>query len=175
MTYTFFNSETSPFSQWYRVSFLVDRATGRAAHRHDGYSGAMYNCAEQWMMHSKAMLFNDHATATKILLSDHPREQKALGRKVKGFNETVWRQRREVIVHTGNREKFTQNPELLELLLATQGTTLVEASPHDRVWGIGLEESDPRAQHPSKWQGQNLLGKMLTRLRNELLLEDKSK
>jgi len=153
--FTFFFTEASPFSQWYRCSFTVE--------------GRPFGCAEQFMMHGKALLFGDATTAAKILAADHPREHKALGRKVKPFDDATWRREREAIVLAGNRAKFTQNPALRELLLATAGTTLVEASPYDRVWGIGLAESDPRAKDPAQWRGQNLLGKVLTRLRDELL------
>lgn len=153
--FTFFFTEASPFSQWYRCSFTVE--------------GRPFGCAEQFMMHGKALLFGDAGTAAKILAAEHPREHKALGRKVKPFDDAVWRREREAIVLAGNRAKFTQNPALRELLLATAGTTLVEASPYDRVWGIGLAESDPRAKDPAQWRGQNLLGKVLTRLRDELL------
>jgi ribA/ribD-fused uncharacterized protein len=153
--FTFFFTEASPFSQWHRCAFTSD---DRA-----------FNCAEQFMMHGKALLFGDAAIAAKILAADHPREHKALGRKVKSFDDAVWRREREGIVRAGNRAKFTQNPELLETLLATAGTTLVEASPYDRIWGIGLAASDPRAQDPETWRGQNLLGKILTSLRDELI------
>jgi ribA/ribD-fused uncharacterized protein len=153
--YTFFFTEASPFSQWYRCAFLAD--------------GQAFNCAEQYMMHGKAMLFGDGDTALEILAADHPRQHKALGRKVKGFDDGIWRREREGIVRAGNHAKFTQNPELRELLLATRGTTLVEASPYDRIWGIGLAASDPRAQDARQWKGQNLLGKILTALRDELL------
>jgi ribA/ribD-fused uncharacterized protein len=153
--YTFFFTEASPFSQWYPCTFAA--------------GGNAFRCAEQYMMHGKALLFGDHAVAAELLAASHPREHKALGRKVKGFDDVVWRREREAIVHAGNHAKFTQNPELLELLLATQGTTLVEASPYDKIWGIGLAASDPRAQDAAQWKGQNLLGKILTALRDELL------
>ena len=153
--FTFFFTEASPFSQWYRSDFTV--------------SGTTFHCAEQFMMHGKARLFEDAETAAAILAADHPRQHKALGRKVKRFDDAVWRREREDIVLTGNRAKFTQRPDLLALLLATRGTTLVEASPYDRIWGIGLSASDPRAQDAATWRGQNLLGKILTRLRDELL------
>jgi ribA/ribD-fused uncharacterized protein len=152
--YTFFFTESSPFSQWYRCSFSVDAIT--------------FNCAEQFMMHGKAKLFDDADTAAKILAADHPRDHKALGRKVKDFDDAAWKRAREAIVLDGNRAKFTQNPELREALLATRGTTLVEASPYDKIWGIGLAATDPRAQDPTQWKGQNLLGQILTRLRDEL-------
>jgi ribA/ribD-fused uncharacterized protein len=153
--YTFFFTEASPFSQWYRCSFSVD--------------GQVFNCAEQYMMYGKALLFGDGEVAREILAADHPRQHKALGRKVKGFDDAIWRRERERIVLAGNRAKFTQSAELRELLLATRGTTLVEASPYDRIWGIGLAASDPRAQDAAQWKGQNLLGKILTALRDELL------
>lgn len=152
--FTFFFTEASPFSQWYRCSFTVD--------------GKAFTCAEQFMMHGKAMLFGDTGVAAKILAADHPRDHKALGRKVKPFDDATWRREREAIVLAGNRAKFGQNPALRELLLATAGTTLVEASPYDRIWGIGLAATDPRAQDPNTWRGQNLLGAILTKLRDEL-------
>lgn len=152
--FTFFFTEASPFSQWYRSAFTVD--------------GVAFNCAEQFMMHGKARLFDDAETAQLILAADHPRDHKALGRKVKRFDGAVWNREREAIVLAGNRAKFTQDPALLAQLLATRGTTLVEASPYDRIWGIGLSATDPKAQDPATWRGQNLLGKILTRLRDEL-------
>jgi ribA/ribD-fused uncharacterized protein len=154
-SYTFFFTEASPFSQWYRCRF------------EDG--GHTFGCAEQFMMHGKAVLFGDAEMAAEILAADHPRQHKALGRKVRGFDEHIWRKQREAIVMAGSRAKFTQNEELRALLVATAGTTLVEASPYDRIWGIGLGAKDPRAQDPAQWRGQNLLGVILTRLRDELL------
>ncbi len=155
--FTFFFTDASPFSQWYRCAFTVD--------------GQAFGCAEQFMMHGKAMLFGDAKTAAAILAADHPRDHKALGRKVTPFDDATWKGARERIVKTGNRAKFTQNAELRALLVATRGTTLVEASPYDRIWGIGLAATDPRAQDPATWRGQNLLGKILTDLRDELLAE----
>ena len=153
--YTFFFTEESPFSQWYACSFRAAELT--------------FNCAEQYMMHGKAMLFGDAGVAAEVMAAAHPREHKALGRKVKKFDDAVWKREREAIVLAGNRLKFTQNPDLLALLLATRGTEMVEASPYDRIWGIGLAATDPKAQDPATWRGQNLLGKVLTQLREELL------
>jgi ribA/ribD-fused uncharacterized protein len=121
------------------------------------------------MMHGKAMLFEDTEHAAKILAAAHPRQHKALGRKVTPFDDAVWKRERINIVRAGSRAKFTQNPELREKLLATKGTTLVEASPYDKIWGIGLAATDARAKDPAQWKGQNLLGKILTDLRDELL------
>jgi ribA/ribD-fused uncharacterized protein len=153
--FTFFFTEKSPFSQWFRCTFTA--------------GGNTFGCAEQYMMHGKAVLFGDPEMAAEILAADHPRKHKALGRKVRNFDGAVWNRERERIVLEGNRAKFTQNAALEELLLATRGTTLVEASPYDRIWGIGLAATDPRAQDPQKWRGQNLLGRILTALRDELI------
>jgi len=153
--FTFFWQSESPFSQWHPSEFVV--------------KGKRFACAEQYMMYGKAELFGDMAVAQRILASKSPRTQKALGRKVNGFDEGLWRRERERIVYEGNHAKFTQNEELLKALLATAGTELVEASPTDRIWGVGLSEEDPRILNPAQWRGENLLGKVLTRLREELL------
>jgi len=153
--FTFFWRQEAPFSQWHPVEFVV--------------KGRRFMCAEQYMMHGKAVLFGDLEVAERILASASPKTHKALGRKVSGFDEKLWVRERERIVYEGNHAKFTQNAELLQKLLATAGTELVEASPTDRIWGVGLSEEDPRIQNPSQWRGQNLLGKVLTRLREDLL------
>ena len=152
--YTFFFTEASPFSQWHPSRFVS--------------GGTAFCCAEQYMMHGKAMLFGDAEVASQILTATDPRDHKALGRKVRNFDDALWKRERVRIVTAGNRAKFTQNAELLEQLLATTGTTLVEASPYDKIWGIGLDAKDPRAADPTQWKGLNLLGKILTALRDEL-------
>src|SRR5215510_9394236 len=113
--FTFFWHADSPFSQWHRVRFVVD--------------GNTFTCAEQFMMHGKALLFGDAEVAAKILAAQTPRTHKALGRQVRGFVDARWRAEREAIVYAGNTAKFTQNSDLLAQLLATAGTRLVEASP----------------------------------------------
>jgi hypothetical protein len=153
--FTFFWQSESPFSQWHPAEFVVE--------------GKRFVCAEQYMMHGKAVLFGDLEVARRILASASPKTQKALGRKVRGFDERLWRRERERIVYEGNHAKFTQNEALLKALLATAGTELVEASPTDRIWGVGLSEEDPRILNPALWRGENLLGKVLTRLREDLL------
>lgn len=152
--FTFFWRQESPFSQWHPSEFVVDNAR--------------FGCAEQYMMYGKAVLFGDEEMAARILEARTPKEHKALGRKVRGFDGGVWERERERIVYAGNHAKFTQNPGLLAALLATAGTELVEASPLDRIWGVGLSAEDPRIQDPATWRGQNLLGKLLTRLREDL-------
>ncbi|MEL6653023.1 MAG: NADAR family protein [Bacteroidota bacterium] len=128
-----------------------------------------FTSTEQFMMYNKALLFLDRETAAAIMKTDNPREQKALGRQVKNFDEAVWQFARSEIVLRGNRFKFSQNEDIKYSLLETEGTTIVEASPYDKIWGIGLLESDERAQDRSSWQGLNLLGEILTELREEML------
>lgn len=146
-----------PLSQWHRSNFTDT-------------NGITYNTAEQFMMASKARLFGDIETEKKIMASSSPKEQKALGREVKNFNVDKWNEVAKSFVYLGNYYKFTQNPELKEMLLATKGTTLVEASPYDKIWGIGLAEDDPRCQKRETWLGTNWLGETLTKLRNNLEL-----
>lgn len=147
----------SRLSQWHHAPFII--------------AGVSFTHAEQFMMYAKALLFDDHAAADRILKAPTPREQQAIGRTVQGFDEKVWALFREGIVYDANYARFAQNPEQRELLFATQGTTLVEASPHDQVWGIGLAADDPRASDRSQWRGLNLLGQALTRVREALLWE----
>ena len=142
-----------PFSQWQKAGFTENDVE--------------FNCAEQYMMYHKAVLFNDMETAQEILKKSNPRDQKALGRQVKNFNKEKWDQYAKKIVYKGNYLKFSQNPELLNTLLETVGTTLVEASPHDTIWGIGLAEDAPEASKRAKWRGTNWLGEVLTILRDD--------
>ena len=141
-------------SQWFPAPFTVD--------------GRTFRTSEHWMMWSKAMLFGDSETAEQILDAVHPHAAKELGRAVRGFDEAVWVERRYSIVVAGSVAKFRQNPELGRFLLGTGGRMLVEASPVDRIWGIGLAASDPGAADPSRWRGLNLLGEALMEARDIL-------
>lgn len=120
------------------------------------------------MMAEKARLFGDEDTLQKILEADHPKTAKDLGRQVKNYDEEVWAEHRYNIVLSGNRYKFTQSNEYKAILLGTGSTILVEASPVDRIWGIGLAEDDKAAKDPLMWRGLNLLGFALTDLKEEL-------
>lgn len=148
--YVFFWS--GPFSNWYKSDFVVDNIR--------------FNCGEQYMMHAKAVIFDDRESAVKILQETDPRSQKALGRSVKGFDSATWDAVKYGVVKKGLIAKFRQNPKLLELLKYTRGKMLVEASPYDRVWGIGFS-SDDAMDNIDSW-GENLLGKILTELAVEL-------
>ena len=145
----------SCLSQWWGCRFEVD--------------GVEYCCAEQFMMAEKARLFDDGEMLTKIMESVNPKEMKAYGRKVRGFEKDVWEDACYGIVKRGNVAKFSQNPELWEYLKGTQKRILVEASPMDRIWGIGMGKTNPDAQNPLKWKGSNLLGFALTEVREQLL------
>jgi hypothetical protein len=127
-----------------------------------------YNCAEQWMMAEKARLFGDADALKIIMASDNPKVQKATGRLVKGFDKAIWEANMKVIVYRGNMAKFTQNQDYLEWLFSTDGTTLVEASPWDNIWGIGLDSNDPRALDRTTWLGTNFLGEIVTQVREDL-------
>lgn len=142
------------FGQWTPSPFVID--------------GQTYNCAEQYMMAEKARLFGDEATRARILATDSPREHKALGRTVANFDRATWQDACLDIVVRGNLAKFTQNPEMRAALLATGDKLLVEASPMDRIWGVGLRADDPRIHDRGQWPGQNLLGEALMRVRAEL-------
>jgi len=110
------------------------------------------------MMAEKARLFNDKQALEKILAANDPAEAKDLGRTVKGYKEDLWKKHRVDIVVRGNQAKFSQNEKLKAFLKTTGDAVLVEASPHDKIWGIGLEQSHTDAGNPAKWRGLNLLG-----------------
>lgn len=153
--FEFFWQTESPFSNWHRSRFS---------------EGVMnYSNAEQYLMFHKAFLFADDEVAKEIMEAKHPREMKALGRKIKNFNNDVWNEYKYAIMCQGLRLKFRQNTNLYTKLVNTFPKTLVEASPYDTIWGIGLEESDPRALNKETWLGENLLGKALTEVRNEFI------
>ncbi|WP_404815494.1 NADAR family protein [Streptomyces thermolineatus] len=141
-------------SQWWPAPFRVD--------------GTEYATAEHWMMAGKARLFGDDGALARVLGAAHPGEAKAAGRTVRGFDEQVWVERRFELVVRGNVEKFRQNPGIGAFLLGTRHRVLVEASPVDRVWGIGLAADDERARDPARWRGPNLLGFALMEARARL-------
>lgn len=120
------------------------------------------------MMYKKAMLFKDFDVADMIMEQTHPRKQKFLGRQVRGFDESVWMAKCEDIMVPGLVSKFLQDTYCLNTILDSGDSVLVEASPYDKIWGIGMAEDDPRATDPSKWKGKNLLGKVLMRVRDEI-------
>jgi ribA/ribD-fused uncharacterized protein len=131
-------------SQWWPAPFDVD--------------GVRFATAEHYMMWRKATLFGDTRVAEQVLTAPHPHRAKALGRQVQDFEQQTWERHRFDIVVAGSVAKFGQHADLGRFLLATRNRVLVEASPTDRVWGIGLEAGDERATDPKAWRGLNLLG-----------------
>lgn len=168
--YIFFWKRQGPYawaSQWQKSPF-----TAMIAYPNKEPEPVEFLSAEHWMMHSKALLFNDEHIARLVLEigADTGADLKAvkdLGRQVRGFDETIWVEHRERIVKQGNVLKFEQNEELRRLLLETGDKILVEASPFDRIWGIGKSEKDINVNDTSRW-GLNLLGKILMEVRMEV-------
>ncbi|MFJ2841384.1 NADAR family protein [Streptomyces griseofuscus] len=144
----------SCLSQWWPSPFVVD--------------GRRYATAEHWMMAAKAWLFDDAEAERHVLAAAHPAQAKKAGRLVRGFDEAIWERERFRIVVEGSVHKFAADPALRAFLLNTGERVLVEASPVDRVWGIGLTADDEAAQDPERWRGLNLLGFALMEARAEL-------
>jgi ribA/ribD-fused uncharacterized protein len=138
-------------SQWYPSSFTVENK--------------VYLTAEHWMMAKKANLFGAFDIEEEILNSVKPGKIKALGRAVKDFDHKVWEEHKFDIVVKGNIHKFTQNENLATFLLDTNERILVEASPLDRIWGIGMAQDHPSVYSPQLWKGENLLGFALMQAR----------
>jgi len=145
------------FSQWYSHDMIID--------------GVPYNCCEQYMMAEKARLFGDEAALKKIMALKDPKDQKACGRTVKNFDKVKWDAACKTIVYRANMAKFS-DPELNEYLMSFGDDEIVEASPYDTIWGIGLGENDPRALDKSKWRGSNWLGEVIMQVRNDLRGKD---
>ncbi|MET9257153.1 NADAR family protein [Streptomyces sp. NPDC003717] len=144
----------SCLSQWWPSPFTVD--------------GVAYATAEHWMMAEKARLFADPEAEARVLAAGHPAEAKKAGRLVRGFDKEVWTRSRLGIVVEGSVHKFASAPDLRAYLLGTGDRVLVEASPLDRVWGIGLAATDEAAADPARWRGPNLLGFALMAARERL-------
>jgi ribA/ribD-fused uncharacterized protein len=146
--------DKSCLSQWFPASFEID--------------GVVYRTAEHWMMAGKARLFGDTASLAAILACEKPDEAKQLGRRVAPYDDAAWAAARYALVVEGNVAKFSQNEELGAFLHNTGERVLVEASPLDGVWGIGLGKDNPLAQDPRTWRGENLLGFALMEARSRI-------
>lgn len=143
--------DKSCFSQWFPSAFSFDAVT--------------FPTAEHWMMAKKALLFNDTEQYQNILAAQSPAEAKKFGRKVKNYNDLDWSKNGFDLVVEGNKHKFSQNIEMKKFLLNTGNSVIVEASPYDKSWGIGMKEYET---NPAKWKGQNLLGFALMEVRDYL-------
>jgi len=132
--------------------------------------GKDYSCTEQWIMEQKALWFGDIGLANRIMQMEDPGAMKKAGRQTRNFDHEIWDRVAGDIVHKGNIHKFLQNIIPLQALKDTKGTTLVEASPFDRIWWIRCYATEPAAQRRETWRGMNLLGEILTDIRDELIL-----
>ena len=132
-----------------------------------------FNCAEQVMMTTKALLFRDFKMAQKIMATTDPNQHRLLGRNIQGFRDDVWDQNKQAIVQAITDLKFSQNEKLANLLLLTENKELVEAASWDSVWGIGMGIEHPTITNKSTWRGQNLLGLVLMETRRKLRLSSK--
>lgn len=147
----------SCFSQWWESSFEID--------------GKEYKTAEHYMMAEKARLFTNPEIREQIIACESPAEAKKLGRKVQGFDQKQWEEERFEIVKRGNLEKFRQNESLAHFLQSTHRRILVEASPVDPIWGIGMAQDHKDVMHSKEWRGLNLLGFALMEVREALELK----
>lgn len=142
------------FSQWFPSVFEI--------------YGMKFVTAEQFMMYCKAIVFSDMKAASQILKTSNPEKQKRIGRLVKNFNDEIWDQHKLQVVYMGNYAKFTQNADLNNELKNTGYRLLVEASPTDKIWGIGLGLNNKLIYDRNNWRGQNYLGKIITKVRNDI-------
>ena len=141
-------------SQWWEAPFVID--------------GLVYATAEHYMMAEKARIFGDERASARARAARSPGEAKRVGREVEGFDEALWTRERFGVVVRGSTAKFSQHDDLKTYLLGTKNRVLVEASPKDRIWGIGLAENEDSASNPLNWDGLNLLGFALMKVRNSL-------
>ena len=146
--------ENGYLSNWYLSDFQVDRK--------------WFSSMEQYMMFAKAMLFNDEDIANQIMSTTDVGKIKALGRAVKQYNDVIWNGMRQIIIYKGLVAKFAQNDDLKKLLLDTKDSVLAECAVNDRIWGIGCSMKDEKRFDMEMWNGQNLLGFALMKVRSDL-------
>ena len=148
------DEENGYLSNWYLSGFEV--------------GNIRFSSMEQYMMYQKAACFKDEEIAEKILATTDVAVIKALGRQVKGYNDSYWNGVRQLLVYEGLKEKFAQNDDLKKQLLDTEDSILAECAVNDRIWGIGLSMKDLNRFEPEKWRGQNLLGYALMVVRERM-------
>ena len=151
-----FFGAVSPLSNFFPAPFTDHR------------NGTAYHSSEQFLQHHKALLFEDEVTAAAIMAAPTPGECKALGRKVANFNPAKWRQDAKQIMTYGLKAKFDQNPLCSLTLKSTKNSKLVEASPYDSLWGVGLALKNQDLANPDLWKGNNLMGTLLEDLRKTI-------
>ena len=151
------------FSNWYKSPFECTLGPDNTDYK-------QYNCVEQYFMVQKALVFGDFDTAREIMETENPREQKALGKTVRGYTDEVWNSLARDLVYPGVYAKFSQSEMLKSLLVATFPKILVEASRFDTKWGIGLGTDDISIEDPNNWRGTNWLGQLLCQARGDLIM-----
>jgi hypothetical protein len=154
----------SPLSNWY-PGLSITAPFG------EGGKGIVFHNSEAIFMFLKAVLFKDVETAQLIVDNQSPPSVKGLGRQIKNFDQAVWDREKEECMYIACMLKFTRDQDMMEYLLGTNDLMIVEASPVDKIWGIGLAPDDPKAGDEKNWTGQNLLGKVLMRVRAEIVSE----
>lgn len=152
--YHFFYTTKSEFSHFHPSVFTIN--------------GVKFSCGEQALMYAKAELFGDHEIKERIMATQIPSQIKALGRKVKNFDDKIWGENREEIAYKLNYAKFSQDPNMRKAMFDTGDKKFVEAASRDRIWGVGLSETDPLILDPANWRGTNILGLALDRVKSEL-------
>lgn len=153
--FIFYFGEQFVYSHWFKCDFKIDNLN--------------FCCVEQYIMHQKAILFNDDEIAKRILNSSDPARHKHLGKRVSGFNKEIWHRYCKQFSFKGNIAKFSQQDELRKVLIQSVGKSFAEASPYDRIWGIGLSMSNPKIYDRLQWRGRNWAGEVLESVRTELL------
>ena len=148
------NEPNGYLSNWYPSPFRLNYVT--------------YTCAEQYLMHQKALMFGDRRRAGAILASEDPTAMRALGRTVVGYDDGVWTSARQLVAFRALKAKFSQNPILRERLEATGDAVIAECSVKDRIWGNGCAMDDPKRLDPVSWHGRNLLGLTLMLVRDDM-------
>ena len=147
---------------------LSDAVFGVEVNEHLVHMAVVRQLANKRQGTQKAKVFGDEEVRNQILTETDQMTIKKLGRLVKNYDDSVWTERRFQIVVDGNLAKFSQNDDLRRFLLGTGNKIIVEASPKDRIWGIGFDEFAPEATNPALWNGENLLGFALMEVRDRL-------
>ncbi|MEA3228970.1 MAG: NADAR family protein [Campylobacterota bacterium] len=155
-SFEIFSTTKDILSQWHKCSFRDKFDT-------------LYNSTEQYMMAEKALLFEGkNGVYDEIMQSKDMKIIKNLGKKVEGFNQELWDEKKEQIVYDGNYLKFSQNEKFKKYLLSTKNSLIIEANPNDTIWACGLSPNNPNLRDKTQWKGKNLLGFILMRVRENL-------
>lgn len=149
------------FSNWYKAKIVLPLWGSNEP--------TEFNCVEQYMMAAKAWRFGDSIALSQVMGTSDPKKQKAIGRTVKGFDQAAWSKEARDLVYPAIYAKFTQHEQLKQLILSTDSRWIVEASPYDTVWGIGMDYLDPNIETPSAWKGTNFLGQISMRVRQNIV------